>query len=202
MEAKANFCKERRDLLKSTCALAGAAALGTVGGSVNAFAAGGRGTQPQPVGAPERHDLLVYTDGPRKGQDVLTVEIVADAPPITAHAKDPATGQVRESEKATVLVYRTSRPDKIAADIKGDTWNGILAYSGLCTHQGCLVSGWDAATETFVCPCHTGTFDPFTGGTNTGGAKTRDLPQIPVKDDEGKLIVSDAIMSWIGVKRT
>lgn len=112
------------------------------------------------------------------------------------------TGKVRESEKATILVYRTSTPDKIAADIVGDTWNGIMAYLEFCTHQGCMVSGWDAATKQFVCPGHTGTFDPFSGGTNTGGAKTRALPQIPVKDDDGKLIVSDAIMSWIGVKRT
>jgi Rieske Fe-S protein len=199
---KSNFCKERRDLLKSGCAVAGAAALVTVGGSVNAFAAGGRGSQPQPFGAPERHDLMVYTDGPKKGQDVMTADIVADAPPITVQAKDPVTGNVRESEKSTILVYKTSTPEKFAADIVGDTWKGIIAFSELCTHQGCLVSGWDAATKQFVCPCHAGMFDPFTGGTNTAGAKTRDLPQIPVKDDDGKLIVSDAIMSWIGVKRT
>jgi Rieske Fe-S protein len=51
----------------------------------------------------------------------------------------------------------------------------------LYTHQGCIVSGRDAASKQFACPCHTGTFNPFGGGTNTGGAKTRDLPQIPVK---------------------
>jgi rieske iron-sulfur protein len=198
---QSKFNKERRDVLKTTCTLIGATAVGAAGGSLQAFAAGGRGTQPQPPGAPERHDLLVYTDGPKKGQDVMTADIVADAPPITVQAKDPATGQVRESEKATILLYRTSQVDKIATDIKGDTWNGIVAYSALCTHQGCLVSGWDADKKQLVCPCHTGTFDPFTGGTNTGGAKTRDLPQIPVKDDDGKLIVSDAIVSWIGVKR-
>ncbi len=198
---KSNFSKDRRDLLKSGCALAGTAALVTVGGSVNAFAAGGRGTQPEPVGAPERHDLMVYTDGPKKGQDVMADDIVADAPPITVQAKDPATGKVRESEKATMLVYRTSTPDKFQADIVGDTWHGIIGFSAECTHQGCMIDGWDAANKQFVCPCHAGKFDPFTGGTNVGGAKTRDLPQIPVKkDDEGKLIVSDAIMSWIGVK--
>lgn len=202
MESKSKFCQSRRDLLKTTGTLMGAAALVTIGGGLNAFAAGGRGTQPQPVGAPERHDLLVYTDGPKKGQDLMTADIVADAPPITVQAKDPVTGKIRESEKAIVLVYKTSTPEKIAVDIQGDTWKGIIAYSGLCTHQGCMVSGWDAATKQFVCPCHNGMFDPLSGGTNTAGSKTRDLPQIPVKDDDGKLIVSDAIMSWIGVKRS
>jgi rieske iron-sulfur protein len=198
---KSSFCKERRDLLKSTCALAGAAALGTVGGSVNAFAAGGRGTQPEPPGAPERHDLFVYTDGPKKGQDVMTADIVADAPPILVQAKDPVTGKVRESEKALVVVYRTAA-DKIQADTRGDTWNGIIAYSAMCTHQGCDPLGWDAESKQLLCPCHQGKFDPLKGGVNTAGPKARDIPQVPVRDDEGKLIVSDAIMTWIGVKRS
>ncbi|HYU46301.1 MAG TPA: Rieske 2Fe-2S domain-containing protein [Terriglobales bacterium] len=197
---KSKFSKERRDLLKTTCALAGATAIGVAGGSLEAFAAGGRGTQPQPHGAPERHDLLVYTDGPKKGQEVMTADIVLDAPPVLVQAKDPETKQVRDSEKALVLLYRTS-PDKIPADIRGDTWNGIIAYSALCTHQGCDPLGWDAESKQLLCPCHQGKFDPLQGGLNTGGPKTRDIPQIPVKDDEGKLIVSDAIMSWIGVKR-
>jgi rieske iron-sulfur protein len=198
MESK--FCKERRDLLKSTCGLIGAAALVSAGGSLNAFAAGGRGTQPQPVGAPERGDTFVYADGPNKGKDVVLSDIVADAPPITVRAKDEA-GNVRESEKATILFYRVS-PDKIPDDIRGDTWEGLIAYSALCTHQGCLVSDWDAPTKQFVCPCHAGYFDPLKGGENTAGAHTRALPQIPVKIHDGKLVVGDAIMSWIGVKRT
>lgn len=194
------FCKERRDLLKSGCGLVGVAALVSVGGSLNAFAAGGRGTQPQPPGAPERHDTFVYADGPNKGKDVMVADIVMDAPPITVQAKDE-NGVVRESEKATVLVYRVA-PEKIPDDIKGDTVEGVIAYSALCTHQGCMVSGWDAPTKQFICPCHAGLFDPMKGGQNTAGAPTRALPQIPLKNLDGKLIVGDAIVSWIGVKRT
>ncbi len=197
---KSKFCKERRNLLKSTCTLAGAAALASVGGSLNAFAAGGRGSQPQPVGAPERFDSFVYADGPNKGKDVVLTDIVVDAPPITVQAKDEA-GQVRESEKATILMYRVA-PDKIPDDIRGDTVEGLIAYSALCTHQGCLVSGWDAASKQFICPCHNGLFDPLKGGVNTAGAPTRALPQVPVRIHDGKLVVGDAIISWIGVKRT
>ena len=83
------FDKERREVLKSTCILVGATALYTIGGSVKVFAAGGRGAQPQPLGAPERHDSFVYFDSPKKGQDVMTADIVLDAPPITVQAKDP-----------------------------------------------------------------------------------------------------------------
>jgi len=196
---KSKFCKERRDLLKSTCGLVGAAALVSVGGSVNAFAAGGRGSQPQPVGAPERGDTFVYADGPNKGKDVVLADIVVDAPPITVQAKDE-TGTVRESEKATILLYRVA-PDKIPTDIRGDTVEGLIAYSALCTHQGCLVSDWDATAKEFVCPCHKAAFAPLQGGITTGEMKTRALPQVPVKIHDGKLVIGDAILSWIGVKR-
>ncbi len=169
-------------------------------GGLKAFAAGGRGTQPQPVGAPERHDSFVYADGPNKGKDVMVVDIVVDAPPITVQAKNGETGEVRPSEKATVLVYRVD-PAKIPDDIRGDTVEGVIAYSALCTHQGCLLSDWDKATKQFICPCHNGLFDPLKGGVNTAGSPTRAIPQIPVKNHEGTLIVGDAIISWIGVKR-
>lgn len=197
---KSKFNKGRRDLLKSGCALVGTAALVSIGGGLNAFAAGGRGLQPQPPGAPERHDSFVYTDGPNKGKDVMLADIVLDAPPITVQAKDEA-GAVRESEKATVLLYRVA-PEKIPDDIRGDTVDGVIAYSALCTHQGCMVSGWDAPTKQFICPCHTGLFDPLKGGLNTAGAPTRALPQIPLKEHDGKVVIGDAIVSWIGVKRT
>jgi rieske iron-sulfur protein len=198
---KSNFCKERRDLLKSAGTLAGATALMSVGGSLNAFAAGGRGTQPQPPGAPERYDTFVFADGPNKGKDVTAEAIVLDAPPVTVQAKAGDTGQVRESEHSTILMYRVA-PEKIPSDIRGDSADGLLAYSAVCTHQGCMVSGWDANTKQFLCPCHQGLFDPLKGGENTGGAKTRALPQIPVKIHDGKLVVGDAILSWIGVKRS
>lgn len=194
------FSKERRNLLKSTCGLVGTAALVSVGGSVRAFAAGGRGSQPQPPGAPERFDSFVFADGPNKGKDVKAEDIVLDAPPVTVQAKDEE-GNVRESEKATILMYRVS-PDKIPADIRGDTWEGLIAYSALCTHKGCLLTGWDAPTKQFICPCHNGFFDPLKGGENTAGAPTRAIPQIPVRIHDGKLVVGDAIMGWIGVKRT
>ena len=32
--------------------------------------------------------------------------------------------------------------------------------------------------------------------------KTRDLPQIPLKDHDGKVMIGDAIVAWIGVKRS
>jgi Rieske Fe-S protein len=212
---KPNFCKERRELLKSTCALAGATALVSVGGSLNAFAAGGSPEPDEPKDAPKKGDGFVFSDGPNKGTDVSLTDIVVDAAPITVQAKDPATGKVREyegdSDHATVLLYRVA-PGKIPDEMKADTVDGVMAYSAMCTHQGCMLSTWDkktklflcewdAASKQFRCPCHFALFDPLKGGENTGGAATRKLPRIPLKAVDGKLVVAYWIRGWVGVQR-
>jgi rieske iron-sulfur protein len=198
---KSKFCKERRDLLKSTGTLIGATALVSVGGSLPAFAAGGRGTQPEPVGAPQRFDWFAFADGPKKGQEVKEEDIVLNAPPTTVQAVDSTTGKIRTSEHSTILMLHVD-PAKFSPDVVDDTWHGLIAYSAVCTHQGCMVSGWDTATKQFVCPCHQGFFDPLNGAVSTAGPKTRALPQIPLKVHDGKLVVGDAILTWIGVKRS
>ena len=56
---KSDFNKQRRDLLKSACALAGTAALVSVGGSLNAFAAGGATPSPQAT-SPEATKMQLH----------------------------------------------------------------------------------------------------------------------------------------------
>ena len=35
---------------------------------------------------------------------------------------------------------------------------GFIALAQTCTHQGCTIA-YDAGSETFICPCHGGTYD-------------------------------------------
>ncbi len=202
---KSKFNKHRRDLLKGGLMLLGATALGTVGGSLPAFAAGGAGDQPQPFGAPKPHDQFVYNDGPKKGQYVKTADIVLDAPPISVQAKDPESGQVRESEKSTVLLYRV-KADAIPVEYRADSADGILAYSALCTYDGYLIEpkDWDATNKQFVCPgCQT-KYDPIKGAAVVAGPGKRELPQVPIADNvdnPGFLWISHGILTWVGIKR-
>ena len=193
------FNEQRRDLLRSTCTLAGAAAVVSVGWILRAFAAGGAMPTPQARGIPLAGDVFVFTEGPNKDNVVMVNNVVATAPPLIVQAKDPA-GAMRESDNSTVLLYRVS-PDKISADMKADTVEGIMAYSAVCTHLGCMLSNWDAATKQFLCPCHDALFDPLKEGANTGGATSRTLPHFPVKSVDGKLVVADKPSGYVGVKR-
>jgi len=47
----------------------------------------------------------------------------------------------------------------------------FLAYSSICTHQGCLVS-YDQAANNFACPCHGAQFDLASGNATRGPAVT------------------------------
>jgi Rieske Fe-S protein len=64
-----------------------------------------------------------------------------------------------------------------------------------------MLSDWEADKKQFLCPCHDATFDPMQGGKWTGGAVSRTLPILPIKVADGKLVVADVVVGYVGVKR-
>jgi cytochrome b6-f complex iron-sulfur subunit len=61
----------------------------------------------------------------------------------------------------------------------------FVAYSAVCTHQGCTVA---YKADNLVCPCHGSTFDPADGAAVVTGPATRPLPEIPVKVQGGEVV--------------
>lgn len=59
----------------------------------------------------------------------------------------------------------------------------VVAYSMLCTHQGCPVN-FDPSTVTLKCPCHYSIFDAELGGQMVVGQATENLPQITLEVDQ------------------
>jgi thiosulfate dehydrogenase [quinone] large subunit len=60
-----------------------------------------------------------------------------------------------------------------------------LAYSGVCTHQGCTV-GYDQPSNQFACPCHGARFDASNGDVVRGPAR-RPLAKLDVVQSNGNL---------------
>jgi rieske iron-sulfur protein len=191
------FNKERRDVLKGTCGLVGAAAVMSVGVSLPAYAEAQKDT-------PQVGDVFVFADGPKKGSVVTVDDVVLDAAPLTVMAKDP-NGAVRDGENFTALLYRIAK-DKVPADMAPDTIDGLAAWSAVCTHQGCLMTEMHKASEAvnafgFICPCHDAIFDPTQEGKNTGGATSATLAYFPIKSDGGKIVVKDLPSAHVGIKK-
>jgi quinol---cytochrome c reductase iron-sulfur subunit len=66
---------------------------------------------------------------------------------------------------------------------EGWTPDGLIAYSKLCTHAGCSVGLFEAATYQLLCPCHQSTFDVLRGAKPTFGPAAVSLPQLPLVID-------------------
>jgi Rieske Fe-S protein len=61
----------------------------------------------------------------------------------------------------------------------------FVAYSAVCTHQGCTVAYKDG---NLACPCHGSVFDPADGAAVVAGPAPRPLPEIPVKVEGGEVV--------------
>jgi len=60
----------------------------------------------------------------------------------------------------------------------------FVAYSAVCTHQGCTVAYQNGQ---LACPCHGSVFDPANGAEVVAGPAPRPLPDIPVKLHGGEV---------------
>jgi Rieske Fe-S protein len=62
-----------------------------------------------------------------------------------------------------------------------------LAYSAVCTHQGCTV-GYDQAANQFACPCHGALFSGASGDVVRGPAKDP-LQRYSIAESGGTLYI-------------
>lgn len=96
---------------------------------------------------------------------------------------------LEEKAKAAVLLVRVE-PDKLIETEERKSWSyqGIVAYSKICTHVGCPVALYEQHTHHLLCPCHQSTFDLVDGCKVVFGPAARPLPQLPIYvDEEGYL---------------
>jgi rieske iron-sulfur protein len=135
------------------------------------------------------------TDGPQPG-DALVAVADDSATPLLAHAMergaapilawpmDPATRRVRNTARFNqVLVLRVAGSGDGAPD-------PVVAFSAICPHAGCLVSGWIAETGRLHCPCHGSEYDPAKGGVVVAGPAPQPLPALPVQIVDDRVTIA------------
>jgi len=105
-----------------------------------------------------------------------------------------------EKAKAVVLLVRLDPSElKESEEKKSWSYNGIVAYSKICTHVGCPVALYEQQTHHLLCPCHQSTFDVSDGAKVVFGPAKRPLPQLPITvDDEGYLIAQSDFNEPVG----
>ncbi len=109
-------------------------------------------------------------------------------------------GKLEEKAKAVVLLIRLDPRDLNVQPGREDwSFDGIVAYSKICTHVGCPVALYEQQTHHLLCPCHQSTFDVANGAKVIFGPAKRPLPQLPIMvDDEGYIVAKDDFNEPIG----
>ncbi|HET6825266.1 MAG TPA: Rieske 2Fe-2S domain-containing protein [Amnibacterium sp.] len=111
-----------------------------------------------------------------------------------------APDMLEEKAKAAVLLMRLDPADLHPS--KGrESWgyDGIVAYSKICTHVGCPVALYEQQTHHLLCPCHQSQFDITHEAEVIFGPAKRPLPQLPITvDSQGYLVAQSDFHEPVG----
>lgn len=106
---------------------------------------------------------------------------------------------LNERGKASIILVRMDPADLVSQ--QGENWDyqGILAFSKICTHVGCPISLYQQRTHHLLCPCHQSTFDLSDSGNVVFGPAARRMPQLPITvDSEGYLVAQSGFQEPVG----
>lgn len=138
---------------------------------------------------------------PIRAADVTIGSVVHVIPDVSAEERQ-SHEWITEKAKAVVLLVRLDPRDIVDTQApEGETWayDGIVAFSKICTHVGCPVALYEQQTHHLLCPCHQSTFDVADGAKVVFGPAKRPLPQLPITvDDEGYLVAQSDFHEPIG----
>jgi rieske iron-sulfur protein len=190
----------RRHLIQGVCALG----LGLAGSA--------RGQAPGPTAAPApgsgaasappaENDRLVFAFGERAGQVVRPDDLTVGAEQTFVWAMQADTGIVRDGTRLYQILLVRLNPEWLSAPTLERSVDGIVAYSGVCTHTGCDVTNWNAELRRFQCPCHESAFDPGDGARVIGGPAPWPLAALPLKAVEGELAVAGPFEGRVGFQQ-
>jgi Rieske Fe-S protein len=149
---------------------------------------------------PQKGDRLVFLTGPKKGQPIHVDDLVLGAEQVQAYPADP-NGTVRDGSRLNLLIVAKVGTEGLGEDTAKRAADGVVAYSGVCTHQGCAVNMWVEDDKHFVCSCHGSVYDPKDNAEVLDGPAPRHLAGLPLKSENGLLVVAGAFVGRLGVQK-
>ncbi len=135
-------------------------------------------------------------DRPIKPGDI-EVGAVAQVLPLLPEGRKRTLNDIA---KDALLLIRI-RPEEFNLDAERLSWTyqGIIAFSKICSHMGCAVALYEQSTKHLLCPCHQSTFDVTRAAKVIFGPAARPLPQLPISvDSQGYLVASAPFNESVG----
>jgi len=141
-------------------------------------------------------DRFVFLTGPKKGQVVRAEDLALGGPQVQVYPMAP-DGTVRNSRLNLVILAKFD-PAALSDETRARAADGVVAYSAVCTHQGCPVNAWSKERNAFVCSCHASIFDPRNGAQVIDGPAPRPLAALGLKLKDGVVTVASTFSGRLG----
>jgi len=120
----------------------------------------------------------------------LHPEDLGMAKPLLVFPFDPKAGTLMNQSRLNKLVLIRLDETQMSPETRDRSASGVLAYSGICTHQGCDVKTWFAKENVLACFCHSSKFALLDGAKVVGGPAPKPLPSVALKLEEGFLTIA------------
>ena len=149
---------------------------------------------------PKEGDFLVSIES--EGTDALALkDVPLGGPPVLAWPMDPASNTVRKESRLNKIVLLRFEPAALNETTKERAIYGVVAYSAICPHAGCEVSGWAADQQLLECSCHYSHYDPRAAASVVDGPAPRRLPALPLRMIEGVPAAAGGFVGRVGFEQ-
>lgn len=152
------------------------------------------------VARPRKGDVLVVAYGERAGQVIRPQDLPEGGPQQIAFPMDPVTKVVRDGSPLNQVALIRLDPSGLSEETRAQSAAGVVAYSAVCTHEGCPVSMWHKESKTLFCACHASRFDPADGARVVDGPAPRRLAMLPLEAVDGGVVVAAGFTGRVGGK--
>ncbi|MCU7825199.1 Rieske (2Fe-2S) protein [Kitasatospora sp. DSM 101779] len=131
--------------------------------------------------------INMNTNEPMKPEDIVTGSLTFAKPEGLEEDQEFFQEQIAKDALMIIRIAPEDLKDRKSADLG---FEGILAYSKICTHVGCPISLYEQQTHHALCPCHQSTFDLADGARVIFGPAGHPLPQLKITTDEKGFLVA------------
>ena len=124
-------------------------------------------------------DLLVDADAESDFKP-LRPDDLKPAKPMLVFPFDAQSGKPKNESRLNKIVVVRLPEEKMTPETRANSVSGVVAYSSICTHQGCDVKTWMSKENVLACYCHASKFDLFDGAKVVGGPASGPLRAVPL----------------------
>ncbi|MDP4301409.1 QcrA and Rieske domain-containing protein [Leptothrix discophora] len=146
---------------------------------------------------PQAGDLLVEEDAEGTPAPLRLADIPMGKP-MLAFPYDAAGKKARDETRLNKVALMRFAEADLDAESRARSAGGVLAFSAICTHQGCDVKTWSTKEQVLICFCHSSKFRLREGGVVASGPATRPLPSLPLKLVGDQLAIADGFSAAPG----